>query len=344
MNKRWFYPTNEGFPQGSPISPSLANLALNNLQESIGKEFLSTRYADDFIVLGKNKKELEEIALPRIKKFLEVRGLKLSLEKTYITDISKGFDFLGYNFREYPDKNRIKGIKQGIFLVKPSHKKVKDFKRDLSLTVRKYRKASMYLLIQTLNQKLRGWSEHYRTVTSQKMFSSISYHLWQICWKMLRKRHRRRPAKYLIKKYFTKVDGNKWIFRCEHSNKKDELTLFQIPYVPLKRHLIVKNINPYDPENYEYFEKRIASSSRHSVLLIRAKGKLLQNQKGICPICKNYLLNGENLDVHHIKSRKDGGSDNTSNLLLLHNECRKQVTYSKNKDFKAIWLKEGIIK
>jgi RNA-directed DNA polymerase len=209
MNKRWFYPTNEGFPQGSPISPSLANLALNNLQESIGKEFLSTRYADDFIVLGKNKKELEEIALPRIKKFLEVRGLKLSLEKTYITDISKGFDFLGYNFREYPDKNRIKGIKQGIFLVKPSHKKVKDFKRDLSLTVRKYRKASMYLLIQTLNQKLRGWSEHYRTVTSQKMFSSISYHLWQICWKMLRKRHRRRPAKYLIKKYFTKVDGNK---------------------------------------------------------------------------------------------------------------------------------------
>ena len=202
----------------------------------------------------------------------------------------------------------------------------------------------MYLLIQTLNQKLRGWSEHYRTVTSQKMFSSISYHLWQICWKMLRKRHRRRPAKYLIEKYFTKVDGNKWIFRCEHSNKKDELTLFQIPYAPLKRHLIVKNINPYDPENYEYFEKRIASSSRHSVLLIRAKGKLLQNQKGICPICKNYLLNGENLDVHHIKSRKDGGSDNTSNLLLLHNECRKQVTYSKNKDFKAIWLKEGIIK
>ena len=91
---------NEGFPQGSPISPVLANMSLNGLQEWLGTEYLFVRYADDFLVLGKTKQALEEDALPKIREFLEPRGLRLNLEKTQITDFSQGFDYLSFNFRD----------------------------------------------------------------------------------------------------------------------------------------------------------------------------------------------------------------------------------------------------
>lgn len=90
-----------------------------------------------------------------------------------------------------------------------------------------------------------------------------------------------------------------------------------MPYVPLKRHFFVENINLYDPENYEYLEKRLVSSSRYSVLFTRVKSKPVQKQKGICFICKNYLLNGKNLDVRSIQSSKDCRSGYIRNGIVI---------------------------
>ena len=189
-----FHVTNEGFLQGSPISPALANMSLNGLQNWLGDEFLFVRYADDFLVLGKNEQDLKSKALTKIREFLEPRGLRLNLEKTKIRDFSQGFDYLIFNFREYPDPARIKKTKRTIFLIKLSSKNVSRFKRELSKVVKEHRKLPINVPIQVLNRKLRGCTEHYRTVTSQKTFSSISYHLWKICYRMLRKRHRTRNA------------------------------------------------------------------------------------------------------------------------------------------------------
>jgi len=52
----------------------------------------------------------------------------------------------------------------------------------------------------------------------------------------------------------------------------------------------------------------------------------------------------EDLEIHHILSKKDRGSDKLSNLLLLHKTCHKQITYSKDEHFKAVWRKQGIVK
>jgi RNA-directed DNA polymerase len=172
-----FYDTLEGFPQGSPVSPSLANLTLNGLEKHLGKEFLTTRYADDFIVAGKSPEELRNVVSPKINSFLLERGLKLDLDKTRIFSIEEGFDFLGLNFREYPDIRRIKGTKKGIFLVKPSPTKVKTFIRELIVIIKEYKNRSSYDLVSKLNQRLRGWAEHYKKVTSQKAFSTIHYHV-----------------------------------------------------------------------------------------------------------------------------------------------------------------------
>lgn len=338
-----FHETSLGFPQGSPISPVLANMALNGLQDQIGKEFLFTRYADDFLVLGKSEQDLKESAMPSILEFLKPRGLRLNKNKTSISEISKGFNYLGFHFREYTDKNRVKGTKKGILLVKPSNRNIKRLKRVISKLVHEHRNKPIHMLIQSLNMKLRGWSEHYRTVTSQEAFNSISYHLWKVCWAMLRRKHRRRGAAWIREKYFTKVDGNKWILCSKNKEGEVEIKLFQISYVDIKRHTLCKTLNPYDPENYDYFDKRKAGGARMSLLLGKVRTSLLRKQKGDCPVCKSTLLNGEELEVHHVKPRVSGGSDKLSNLILLHKECHKQVTNSKDEKLLALWKSENII-
>lgn len=193
----------EKFPQGRPVSPPLANLTLNGLEEYLGKDFLTTRYADDFMVAGKSLEKLKNVALPKISSFLNKSGLNLNLDKTSVYSIEEGFDFLGLNFKEYPDNNRVKSTKKGIFLIKPSSTKVKTFVKE-----HKNSKSS-YNLVLKFNQKLREWAEHYRKATSKKTFSTIHYHLWKALWSMVRKKHRRRSKSWLYKKYFEKVEQNK---------------------------------------------------------------------------------------------------------------------------------------
>jgi RNA-directed DNA polymerase len=229
-------PTLEGFPQGSPISPPLANLTLNGLEKILReRDFLTTRYADDFVVLGKSDNELSEVARPLIVEFLSERGLELHPEKTGICSVEEGYDFLGYHFREYPDKGRMKGNKLGAFLVTPSSEKVKAFCKELRILIKGYNEKSLYELTRKLNMKLRGWAEHYRTVTSQKAFNTVSYHVWNALWRKLVRRHRKRSKDWLYKKYFKRKKGNKWIFVTGKGSEK-ELVLFQISYVEIKRH------------------------------------------------------------------------------------------------------------
>ena len=212
--------------------------------------------------------------------------------------------------------------------------------------VRTYRHGTpLYLLVNELNQKLRGWAEHHRVTTTQKAFNEISEHLFKIIWKMLRKLHSVRPRRLLSRQYFTQRDGNNWIFTCDPplESDGDKLTLFQIAYVPILRHTLCKSINPYDPDNYEYFEKRIARSATRSLGQGRIRTKLLTKQKGLCPVCGLQLLNDERIEVHHIKPRKEGGSDKPRNLMLLHKVCHLQVTHPNRKQ-KARWVKLGIIK
>lgn len=107
----------------------MANIALDGLEEALAARFSQTaksinrlrvrlvRYADDFIITGNSKELLEQKVKPCVEAFLAERGLELSQEKTRITHISEGFDFLGQNVRKYDGK----------LLIKPSVRNVKAF-------------------------------------------------------------------------------------------------------------------------------------------------------------------------------------------------------------------------
>src|ERR1051326_6596663 len=122
------------------ISSALANRALDGLQELLERRFRDTRhrrggskvhlvrYADDFIITGRSRVLLQREVQPLVEHFLRERGLELSHEKTRITHIRNGFDFLGQTVRRF-------GC--GKILIKPSKRSVKTFLAKIQETDRK---------------------------------------------------------------------------------------------------------------------------------------------------------------------------------------------------------------
>jgi RNA-directed DNA polymerase len=158
------YPTRKGTPQGGIISPTLANMTLDGLEEAVHSavprrsrvNFI--RYADDFIITGKSKRLLEENVRPVVEAFLAERGLILSEEKTVITYIKKGCTFLGQTFRKYGRVLHITPSKQGVLALI----------RKVGTVIRKHVSAPMPVLIKKLNEKLRGWANYHRHVVASE--------------------------------------------------------------------------------------------------------------------------------------------------------------------------------
>jgi RNA-directed DNA polymerase len=150
-----------GVPQGGPISPTIFNYVLNGIDAEVKKIKYCTpvRFADDILVLARTNEQLLN-ALENIKKFIEPRGLSINDQKTVITTIETGFDYLGYNIREYKDDSRTGkkgfGLKQGIVICKPSKKSVARFKLDIREIIIKNVHTSAGMLIMKLNPLISG--------------------------------------------------------------------------------------------------------------------------------------------------------------------------------------------
>jgi RNA-directed DNA polymerase len=339
-------PTDLGVPQGGVISPVIANMSLDSLDQHIQKASPGctlVRYADDFIVIGPDELTLRIKVWAVVDEFLKERGLELNREKTKITSIDQGFDFLGFQFKEFPDTARIIGYKKGIFLVQPSKKNIRAIRQKLKTIIEGHRNKPIYVMITKLNQILRGWAEHYRSTTTTRIFSSIGAYLFRKIWIRLKMRHRGTPLRQLRNRYFMSVKGNNWVLYGK-DEKDNIITLFQIGWVTKQRHMCCQPLNPFLPENEEYFTKRINGGAKSSTLLAENKRKLAKTQKGVCPLCKNPLLNGEPLEVHHIKGRKGKGWNMPKNWRLLHKLCHEKVTFVKDPRLRAQLVNQGIIK
>jgi RNA-directed DNA polymerase len=315
----------EGFPPGSPISSVLANLTLNGLGSLLLKEnFLYTRYADDFVVLGQSEERLNQIARPIIDEFLAKRGLILNPNKTGIITMTQGFDFLGFRFREYPDPNRIKGTKLGIWLVTPSPLKLNTFRRELNALIKKHNDNSFYNLVLQLNRKLRGWAGYYRKVTSTVAFNKINYVLFNAIWLKLKRKHRRLGKRAIYERYFTTMRGNRWIFVTDKGGEK-ELQLFQIANVSILYHSIRPNFNAYDLESGAIVKKLIEKHSKVVLLRSSKEEYLARKQKGVCPVCNASLFNGEKLELILTDPPKRRGRKPFVSGFITHKDCAKQI-------------------
>lgn len=244
-----------GTPQGGIVSPTLANMALDGLEKELNHFSKSSkvnlvRYADDFVITGDSKTFLGQQVYPLVEAFLAKRGLKLSKEKTQITFIEDGFDFLGFNVRKYGGK----------LLIKPSKKNVRDFLTHIRKLIRSNQSVKTEELIAILNPKIRGWANYFRHVVSKKTFVYVDNRIFNALFKWIYRRHPEKSFHWRRKKYFRQEGFRQWIFCARILNKQGEarwLDLVSASKVAIQRHVKIKaQANPYDPEWKAYFEQR----------------------------------------------------------------------------------------
>lgn len=326
MHGGQLHSTEAGTPQGGIISPTLANMALDGLQPLLRKKFWRgglnphkfniIRYADDFIVTGATQEVLADEVRPIIESFLAERGLVLSTEKTRITHIDDGFDFLGMNIRKY----------NGKLLIKPSPKSVKTFLRKVRETVKNNLMIGQDKLIWLLNPMLMGWARYYRHVVSKQIFRKVNHEVWDALWRWACRRHPGKGAGWVRKKYFRTVGFRHWVFGVEtgkpSSPERKLHKLYEVPDMPIRRHRPIKTTaNPFDPEWEAYFEARLGAVMLDS---IRGYGQLVRlwlDQERRCPICRLPITKASGWQLRHIVRRIDGGSNTPANLVMLHPEC-----------------------
>jgi RNA-directed DNA polymerase len=325
IDQKVFHPTEAGTPQGGIISPVLSNLTLDGLEAAIANQphrgskrqakLHLIRFADDYVITGNSQELLEEDIAPGVEEFLDVRGLEVSPEKTRITDLEEGFDFLGQNIRKY----------KGKLLITPSKQSVKEILEKVREIIAKNPTASAGYLIQQLNPVIRGWVNYHRHVVSKKTFRKIDYVIFQALWRWAKRRHRQKSSHWVRNRYY----GQSWQFHAKikdkHGNRR-VVYLYRPADTPIQRHVKVKaEANPYHPAWEHYFEQRLQNKMSHR---LQNKPRLLylwQTQQGICPVCQEKLTEEVKWEQHHLLPRVEGGADTLDNLVLLHPICHRQV-------------------
>jgi RNA-directed DNA polymerase len=332
IEKAVFNTTDEGVVQGGPISPVLANWTLDGLEKKLREKYPKAsaqsyrakanycRWADDFIITGSSKELLEREVKPLVEAFLQERGLELSPEKTRITPLENGFDFLGQNVRKYND---------GKIIIKPSTSNVKAFLAKVRQVIKGNAQAKAGNLIVQLNPLMRGWANYHRHICSKHTFSTVDHAIFRSLWRWARRRHPNKPRRWVKEKYFHHTGQRHWVFCGEAvgwDGKLKSVHLFHAADVAIKRHIKIKGeANPYDPAWEMYFEHRLGVRMADDLKGRRQLLHLWQEQNGLCPVCRQKITKLTGWHNHHLVWRSHGGSNSAKNRVLLHPECHRQV-------------------
>ena len=266
LENRSLFPTEAGTPQGGIISPTLANMVLDGLEDLLRKSFPLrktttgkfnpkvnlVRYADDFIVTGASKELLEQEVRPLVEQFLRERSLELSAEKTCVTSIEQGFDFLGQNIRLW----------KGKLLTQPSKKNVHAFLDKVRTMIREHRGLDQAALIRELNPVIRGWLNYHRHAAAKRVFNKVERVIWQTLWRWAKRRHPTKSAQWRMTKYWHPLGRHKWQFAAQTEEKSKEgnpiwLRLVNPTDTKIVRYPKIKaEANPFDPQWRPYFVDR----------------------------------------------------------------------------------------
>ena len=256
VDKGKLYPTKAGTPQGSIISPMLANMTLDGLESVIktaapkGAKVHMIRYADDFIVTAESKQILQRKVKPAIDRFLSQRGLNLSGEKTRITRIEDGFDFLGQHLRKYGDK----------FIVTPSKSSIKGIVFKTRKIIKSHLGSKTVEMLRVLNPVIRGWANYHRHACSKKTFRYVDYCIFKNLWRWANRRHQNKRAHWIRNRYFRTIGNREWCFFATQKTEGGEANVIDLLYmsrIKIVRHTKIRgNANPYDIRWQKYFSKR----------------------------------------------------------------------------------------
>ena len=348
LEKHAWFATTEGTPQGGIISPALANWTLDGLQPLLAEHFAQespgqgkskvhlVRYADDFLITGTSKELLRDQVQPLVAHFLKERGLELSHEKTQITHIEAGFDFLGQNVRRYPC---------GKVFTKPSSQSVKTFLAKIQETIDRSGSQTAGELIRRLNQQIKGWTMYHRYAASKRTFTYVDHRIFWMTWRWCRRRHRTKNGTWIRKKYFQQDGHRHWVFTGilpDQNGQGRPIQLMKAAQVKIIRYVKIRSaVNPYDPEWELYLEARLGWQLAQTRTGRSRIEYLWKEQEGRCRVCGQPLrIAEEDCHMHHRIWRSRGGPDTTDNLELLHANCHRQI-HAQERPTKAAASREG---
>jgi RNA-directed DNA polymerase len=261
MENRILFPTEAGTPQGGIISPTLANLTLDGLETLLKEKFPAwrkpnpkvnlVRYADDFIITGATKEVLENEVKPLVEQFMRNRGLQLSPEKTCVTPIEQGFDFLGQNLRKFG----------GRLLTRPSRKNTHAFLEKVRQCIRTNNGVSQAKLIRRLNPIIRGWANYHRHVVAMETFKRVEWIVRNCLWRWAKRQHRNKGAQWVFQRYWHPMGGER-VFAADTGQRAPNgkpiwFKLVNPTQTGIRRHVKIRaDANPFAPCWRAYFEDR----------------------------------------------------------------------------------------
>lgn len=257
----------------------------------------------------------------KLKPYLEKRGLTLAEDKTKITNIKDGFDFLGFNIRQY--KNN-KGM---VLLIKPSKASIRKAKETIKGVFQQYRGRPIGEIITKLNPIIRGVGNYWSSVISKEIYSKLDHYVWLKTMKYFKVLHPKKSWKWRFKQYFktdyTGASKDKWILTDPKDNKNQ---LIKMKWIPIVRHPLIKFKNSSDdPSLKEYFNKRDETEFIKNNVMSRRK--LAKRSSYKCRVCNQSLVGEESLKVNLIVPSLLGGKEKYENLEILHTSCYKQHNY-----------------
>lgn len=368
IDQRDVFESDNGTPQGGILSPVLANIALNGLEKTIKERAAKVvksvlgqksnpkvhvvRYADDFIVVAPSKKMLR-VLMPAIEKFLAIRGLQISKDKSSLFNIWEDeIEFLGFSFRkrsfnyrtrvEITWKKRKMKAKSRIEIL-PLKAKQKLFKKKVKDIIKSHTNIS--ILIITLNQYLRGWANYFNaTSTSAEHVRKCHRYVLKLCWQKVGKIYPKLALKERKSRFFPKhkfyQNGRyvtrAWVFSSptklkRPSNNFAKVRLYNLDSVKAPGEAVIKTgMNAYLSKDKLQLSKKVTLVASSSVEKIAAR------QNFICLGCGQNLDNGEQIEIHHSPNLKDwqfnqSKKSNQKNVKLfaLHRLCHRKI-HNKN--------------
>jgi RNA-directed DNA polymerase len=329
VDKEVFCDTKAGTPQGGVISPLLANIALHGMEKALRVKHNNrgeitsnravVRYADDFVIFCESKEDAEQAVIIMVE-WLSKRGLSFSKEKTQIVHLTQGFNFLGFNVRHYEAPQTSKsGYK---LLIKPSKESVQAIRKKLREEWVKGLGSNVTAQITRLNPIVRGWANYFRTGVAKVVFSKLDNWMFHREVRYVNRTHPTKPGYWKRKRYWGRMNlarKDNWVFGDKHTGG----FLLKFSWFDIRRHALVPSTySPDDPSLRKYWQERIKT---HVKNLAPSEQRIAKNQKYVCEVCKESLFNGEELQTHHVKPRKDGGEDTYRNLKLIHLYCHQQI-------------------
>jgi RNA-directed DNA polymerase len=352
LENELYHDTDLGTPQGGIVSPLLANIYLHELdrwwwehygnlarkdrkrirRKGYGGGVFFLRYADDFILLTSGTKRYAHDVREALAQFLmEELKLELAMEKTHVTHVSDGFDFLGFHLQWHTPRNGNPWLR-----VTPSKKNVRRYRDRINEIVNTTTAHTRFAIdvFMAINRVKIGWGEYYRHVNSKAMFSTLDTWTFHRLTKWLQQHHKK-GIRWVLRKYYARQveNGHNRKNLYSTSKKGNPYWLFQMSDMKVSRYWLERTQNPYREGEHETQIETGSDSrtprtaegwvgqNRHPDQEYGAVLKALERAGHKCEVCGSR----EQLQTHRIIPGLRGGKYELSNVMVLCWECHKQT-------------------